>query len=233
MLWGESCIGEASVSGKNRPWQDFMSRSISGLAAGELRTIMIYPESVVSVQEVGRHYDQLDGFYREIWGEHVHHGLWTSGGERPSEAVVRLVEVVAQGAGISAGQSVCDVGCGYGGTSRWLAETMSSRVVGFTVSAAQHAFAVGQNTNADNPEFHLCDWLENPLADGSMDAVVSIECFTHVTDKPGYFREIRRVLKPGGRAAITVWMHNEHPRALADTPLDRAHLPRRSTGGNR
>jgi hypothetical protein len=35
---------------------------------------------------VGGHYDELDAFYRYIWGEHLLHGLWTSGKETPEKA---------------------------------------------------------------------------------------------------------------------------------------------------
>ena len=33
----------------------------------------------VTREDVARHYDQLDRFYRELWGEHVHHGFWATG----------------------------------------------------------------------------------------------------------------------------------------------------------
>ena len=52
---------------------------------------MICSSSPVSTEEVADHYDELDPFYREIWGEHVHHGLWESGEETIEEAVVNLV----------------------------------------------------------------------------------------------------------------------------------------------
>src|SRR5205085_1479125 len=38
-------------------------------------------------EAVARHYDELDHFYRNIWGEHVHHGLWRRGDESPEIAV--------------------------------------------------------------------------------------------------------------------------------------------------
>jgi len=89
----------------------------------------------------------------------------------------------------------------------------SARVTALTVSEAQYNYAREQTGGADNPDYRLCRWEENGLPAASMDAAVSIECFTHVPDKEAYFREMHRVLKPSGRAAITVWMHNNDPRA--------------------
>src|SRR5205809_536055 len=90
---------------------------------------------------VARHYDALDRFYREIWGEHVHHGLWTTGHESVEEATRALVEVVARWACARPGAVVADAGCGYGGTARILAREHGCEVVGFTLSAAQADWA--------------------------------------------------------------------------------------------
>jgi hypothetical protein len=42
------------------------------------------------VATIARHYDSLDYFNRDIWGEHIHHGLWLDGGETPREAAEQL-----------------------------------------------------------------------------------------------------------------------------------------------
>ena len=173
---------------------------------------MISPRAAMSAAEVGRHYDDLDVFYREIWGSHLHHGRWQTGKESVEEAVIGLIESVADAADVKSGSNVCDVGCGYGGTSNYLASHRDAQVTAYTVSEAQHAYAVAENKGATNPTFHLCRWEENQLPESSVDSVVSIECFTHVPDKDAYFAEMRRVLKPSGWAGITVWMHNPDPK---------------------
>ena len=178
---------------------------------------MILPRDEMHAEEVGRHYDDLDTFYREIWGDHVHHGRWVSGKESTEQAIIALIDAVAAAANVREGSRVIDVGCGYGGTSRYLASKWRARVTGFTVSRAQHEYASGANQTlggeVDHPQYELCPWENNSLPDESADALVSIECFTHVPDKEAYFREIHRVLKPGARAGLTVWMHNPDPTA--------------------
>jgi len=37
---------------------------------------MIYPDETQTAEEVASHYNDLDQYYRQIWGEHVHHGYW-------------------------------------------------------------------------------------------------------------------------------------------------------------
>jgi cyclopropane fatty-acyl-phospholipid synthase-like methyltransferase len=173
---------------------------------------MIFPDESQTMQGIAHHYDSLSDFYLDIWGEHVHHGLWLDGKETADEAVLRLITVVADEARIGAGTRVCDIGCGYGGTARELVNRYGANVTAFTISPAQYDFARKRAGTRDNPEYLLQDWLANQLSAGSQDAVLSIESSEHMQDKPAFFREVARVLSGGGRAVICAWLSAEHPR---------------------
>ena len=86
-----------------------------------------------------------------MWGEHVHHGLWTIGSESPEEAAVAMARYVADAAGVSAGSSVVDVGCGYGAVARLLARERLASVVGLTLSAAQAAAGRAASPHGSSP----------------------------------------------------------------------------------
>ena len=174
---------------------------------------MIIPKTTQSAADVAKHYDNLDRFYREIWGEHVHHGLWRTGRETPLEACEALSAAVADRLVLKPGDTVCDVGCGYGGTSRILAD-MGAEVTGLTLSEKQLAYANSAHPRA-NPALMVRDWLENSFPDASFDAVLSIESSEHMVDKPLFFAEVARTLKPGGRFANCVWLSSENPSPAA------------------
>lgn len=167
---------------------------------------MITPLHEQTLPDVARHYDDLDRFYRELWGEHVHHGLWLTGDETPEEAVVALTRLVCERAGVHAGQRVCDVGCGYGATARQLVRTCGAEVTAITLSAVQHAYAVRVDPSTHNPHYLLGDWLANTLPDASFDAVVAIESTEHMADKAACVAQMARVLRPGGRLVICAWL---------------------------
>ncbi len=174
---------------------------------------MIIPKTTQDAESVAKHYDNLDRFYREIWGEHVHHGLWRSGQETPLQACEALSAAVAEKLALKPGDTVCDVGCGYGGTSRILAD-MGAEVTGLTLSEAQIAYAASAHPRA-NPRLMQKDWLKNDFPDASFDAVLSIESSEHMVDKPLFFAEVARTLKPGGRFANCVWLSSENPGPAA------------------
>ena len=176
---------------------------------------MIVPRSEFSGDAVGEHYDELDEFYREVWGEHLHHGLFVRGDESVEEATEALIRKVAEAAQIKAGDCICDVGCGYGGAARWLAENMGALVTGLTLSEAQASYAQAQPVGDGTPKpvILLRDWLENGLPDSQFDAVIAIESTTHMPERQRVFSEMARVLKPGGCLVACIWMTSENPSA--------------------
>ena len=174
------------------------------------------PDAAASVSEfsrtaerVGEHYDALDHFYRAVWGEHVHHGVWLAGGETLEEAPSALVRFVAENARIKRGDHVCDVGCGYGATARMLVREKGAHVIGLTVSRAQTRYAESASEGLPALAFLRRDWLENRLPDASFDVVLAIESTEHMPERQRCFDEIARVLKPGGRAVVCTWLAGE------------------------
>lgn len=168
-----------------------------------------------TVAGAASHYDDLDSFYREIWGEHVHHGLWEEGDESDLQAAENLVRLMARMGDIRAGDRVVDVGCGYGATSRILAERLGAETIGLTISATQLAYARANNSVPGRTEYLLRDWYANGLPDASADVVLTLESLEHMPDLPGFFRECRRVLRPGGRLVGSAWMSCERPGAFS------------------
>jgi tocopherol O-methyltransferase len=175
---------------------------------------LIASKTELNSSDVALHYDELDCFYREIWGEHVHHGLWLTGRERPEQAVIQLVDLVVQKAGLKPGSTVCDVGCGYGATARMLAREHGAKVTALTISPAQHEFARTKEPGSENPRYLLCDWLKNDLPSESFDVVIAIESSEHMPDKPAFFQQAFRVLRPGGKCVVNAWLAREGASGL-------------------
>jgi len=180
---------------------------------------MIVPREIQTAAAVAEHYDELDPFYREIWGEHVHHGLWKSGRETPEEAVEALVAHLAGKLGLQPGQHVCDVGCGYGATTEWLAHHYDVLVTGVTLSSAQLQQAQTRSNASPLLHFRQQDWLENTFEDETFDHVIAIESSEHMPDKQRFFNEAIRTLRPGGRFAVYAWLARDGARPWEERRL--------------
>ncbi|KAA2244088.1 class I SAM-dependent methyltransferase [Salinarimonas soli] len=180
---------------------------------------MIVPKETQSPAAVAAHYDELDPFYREIWGRHVHHGYWTTGRETPEEATDALVELVARELRVEKGDRVCDIGCGYGAAAAHLARVHDVSVTGLTLSRVQAGHAA-QLAQADGRLTFACrDWMVNELPEGAFDAAYAIESSEHMADKARFFAEALRVLRPGGRLCVCAWLARE-----AASPWEMRHL---------
>jgi tocopherol O-methyltransferase len=178
---------------------------------------VIFPNQTQSTSAVAAHYDALDTFYRDVWGEHVHHGYWQTGRETPEEAAVSLIERLARALRLQPGQSICDIGCGYGATARYLAEHHGQAVTGVTVSPAQAK--VAQAASQPNVTIRLRDWLGNDFPDAAFDRAYSVESSEHMPDKQRFFDEAFRTLKPGGLLGICAWLACDNP-----SPWEVRHL---------
>lgn len=194
---------------------------------------MIEPKTPQGQADVAGHYDELDAVYREIWGEHVHHGLWRSGRESVAEATDALSDLVAEHLGAKAGDCLADIGCGYGATAARFAERLGVSVTGFTLSGEQARVA---RARPGALTFHVRDWLANGMADASFDHAYAIESTEHMADKTGLFREAARTLKPGGRFVVCAWLSEDSPsrwrvRHLLEPICREGRLPGMGTRG--
>ena len=91
---------------------------------------MIRSSRPILPEEVADHYDDLDRIYREVWGEHVHHGLWRTGGSPRPKRWSNSSNSSPQKRAFAPGCSAVDIGCGYGATARQLAARYGARITG-------------------------------------------------------------------------------------------------------
>jgi tocopherol O-methyltransferase len=173
---------------------------------------MSQSSSVSSLTEdIRKHYDVLSGFYQFLWGPHIHHGYWENS-ETPAEAQVKLVERLTARLQITGDHQVLDIGSGLGGSACWLAKTFGCSVLGLTLSPVQVQAARQQ---ADQEDLgHLVSFREHDanrldLPSESFDRIWIIECSEHIHDKQTFFSDCARLLRPGGRLGLCVWLKGD------------------------
>lgn len=108
---------------------------------------------------------------------------------------------LARRASLAPGTRVLDVGCGLGGSARYLAAEFQCRVTGIdlTQEYVDAANALAEMVGlGDKVAFRQANAVEMPFDDASFDVVWTEHVQMNVADKRAFYREIARVTRPGG-----------------------------------
>ena len=137
-----------------------------------------------------------------IWGE----GFLAPGGAENVRRTVSGLDLK--------GKIVLDIGSGVGGVDLILAGEYGARVIGFEIEpglierARDYAARAGLS---EQIEFRQVEPGPLQLEDASVDVVFSSGAIIHVDDKRSLFKEIFRVLRPGGVVAAYDWLKGPDP----------------------
>lgn len=117
---------------------------------------------------------------------------------------VGAVDKLIPGLALSPGDTVIDVGSGFGGPARRIAEQTPATVVGIDITPAYVEAAQTLTTRmgfADRVRFQHAD-IMNLAVERPFDAAVTMHVQMNVEDKRAWFAAIAAVLAPGGRLAV-------------------------------
>ncbi len=198
--------------------------AIVGTAA--VKIILDRPSRTYSADSVAREYDAWtqDGILEYYWGEHIHLGYYNDeemaeGYKKKNfiQAKYDFIDEMMKFGGIDpsidSGAKVLDVGCGFGGTSRYLADKLgpSADVTGITLSPNQvkRGMELASERELSNAKFMVMNALEMEFPDNSFDIVWACESGEHMPDKEAYINEMMRVLKPGGKFVMATWCQRD------------------------
>ena len=161
-----------------------------------------------SRKNIHAHYDLGNHFY-ERWLDRTmtySSAVYEKAGEPLDLAQKHKYAALARSMGLQSGQSVLEIGCGWGGFAEFAAAEVGAKVTGITISREQYDFAkkrLFEQGLAEKTDIQLIDYRD---VEGRFDRVASIEMFEAVGEEywPTYFSKIHEVLSPGGRAGLQI-----------------------------
>lgn len=161
---------------------------------------------------VPRYFDPLiEGFWSGHAGRNVHLGYWDeppllSASCSPQEfeaAQARLTEILIDLADLHEGQSVLDVGCGFGGTLEAVGNRRRLRRAGVNVDRRQLDICRMLPATTGPLWLVLADACALPFRAASFDRVFCVEAMFHFRARDGFLRQAAQVLRPGGRLVVS------------------------------
>lgn len=155
--------------------------------------------------QVVKYYDECLPYYRVGWGSLrnlcIHYGYHEDGLSH-DQALIRMIEVLAEKARITREDKVLDAGCGLGGASIWLAQNIGCEVWALDTNPKHIflAFKEAEKRNL-NINFYVGNFERMPFSQ-EFTVVWFLESFCYAVDKAKALKEVSRVLLPGGRVVI-------------------------------
>ncbi|MEM8639555.1 MAG: methyltransferase domain-containing protein [Cyanobacteria bacterium P01_G01_bin.54] len=145
-------------------------------------------------------------------GCHIHWGYWPDPSQAKNtatdyaQAAENLTRQVYGAAQVGDGMQILDVGCGIGGTIASLNDQFSNlHLTGLNIDPRQleKARATVTAHESNMITFVEGDACALPFPDASFDRLLAVECIFHFGDRQRFFQEAVRVLKPGGKFALS------------------------------
>ncbi|KAI9712894.1 MAG: hypothetical protein M1812_006763 [Candelaria pacifica] len=182
---------------------------------------------------IRRHYELCSDYYYSLWGEHIHHGYFLSASDTKEVAQVRLIDHLLETSKVPAGRTVLDVGCGIGGTARYLAKNHGCIVTGLTISGKQVEMAkkltlveAGIGDDQENPDGFvklgngraryveldaekMGQYFVDDSNKTSFDCVWISEAMSHLPDKALFFQNASTLMNSGGKLVVADWFKAE------------------------
>ncbi|CAA6669521.1 unnamed protein product [Spirodela intermedia] len=166
---------------------------------------------------IAEFYDESSGVWESIWGDHMHHGFYEPGATASiadhRAAQIRMVEEALRFAGVSDDplrkpKNIVDVGCGIGGSSRYLARKYGQNAGHHSEPRPGQPSSVPRRRGGlgNKVSFQVADALEQPFPDGQFDLVCPWRAASTCPTKPS---ELARVAAPGGIIIIVTWCHRD------------------------
>jgi cyclopropane-fatty-acyl-phospholipid synthase len=162
-----------------------------------------------------QHYELPAAFFGLVLGPRRKYSccLYEGGADDLETAEIRALEQTCRNADLRDGQTILELGCGWGSLSLWMAEHYpASRILAVSNSASQRGYIEGEAEARDLANLRVVTADMNDFAcDDSFDRVVSVEMFEHMSNWPALLGRVHGWLVPDGRAFIHVFAHRSTP----------------------
>lgn len=158
-----------------------------------------------------QHYEIPANYFQTVLGKHLKYscGYWPEGVSSLDASEEAMLQLSCERAELRAGQSILELGCGWGSLSLWMAKHFpESRITSVSNSSSQRRYieAQARERGIDNLEVITCD-INDFAPEGQFDRVVSVEMFEHVRNHRKLFGQIQSWLKPGGQCFVHIFSH--------------------------
>ena len=178
------------------------------------------PVALVPERANEQHYEVPAEFFRLVLGPHRKYSSawWPEGTSTLADAEAAALAMTSERAGLADGQSILELGCGWGSLTLWMASRYpGSRITAVSNSHSQRAWIESEaaRRGLGNVTVVTAD-MNDFQAPGRFDRIVSVEMFEHMRNWRELFARVHDWLADDGRFFMHVFCHRDVPYAFED-----------------
>ncbi len=167
-----------------------------------------------------QHYEVPAEFFRHTLGRRLKYSCayWPDGVATLDDAEAAALVATCARAGLQDGMRILELGCGWGSLTLWMAgQYPNSQITAVSNARSQGEYLREQARKAglSNVEVITVD-MNNFVAEGTFDRVISVEMFEHMRNWPKLFRRISQWLEPDGEFFMHIFVHRSLPYLFED-----------------
>ncbi len=161
-----------------------------------------------------QHYELPAVFFERVLGKHLKYssGYWPEGITALDEAEAQMLALTCERANLLNGQTILELGCGWGSLSLWMAERYpDSQITAVSNAHSQRLFieSRARERNLSNLRVITAD-MNHFAIDEQFHRIVSVEMFEHMRNYALLFKRLRGWLREDGEVFVHIFAHRHY-----------------------
>lgn len=181
--------------------------------AAFIRELRSSPVAIHTDRANEQHYELPPEFFLRVLGRHLKYSgcYWPEGVSGLDDAEAAMLDLTCKRAELKDGQTVLELGCGWGSLSLWMAEKFpASRITAMSNSGPQREFILNRARERGLRNLEVLTSDINQFEPGQrFDRIVSVEMFEHVRNHEQLLKRIAAWLRPEGKLFVHIFSHSQ------------------------
>ncbi|MDX2086101.1 MAG: cyclopropane-fatty-acyl-phospholipid synthase family protein [Candidatus Melainabacteria bacterium] len=211
--WGIRRMLAAKIRGETLPSLEQQQERLTAF----IQELCQSPIAIETDAANQQHYEVPSQFFQHVLGPRLKYssGYWAPETKTLAQAEETMLALTCERARVANGQTILDLGCGWGSLSLWLAEKYpQARIVGLSNSKTQRAFIEARaqergfhNLSIVTANIATLEALPEPFAGLRFDRILSVEMFEHMKNYPRLLAKLAGWMQPEALLFVHIFTH--------------------------
>lgn len=204
------------LAGTIAPFEKLAPEDRQAKLMDHIAELKAMPIAIATEEANEQHYELPTAFFKRCLGPHMKYssGYWDPGVTDIGESEARMLTLTCQRAELTNGQTILELGCGWGSLTLWMAKHYpDSKITAVSNSRTQREYIMAEAEKRGLPNVTVITAnmiTFEGVGTSVFDRCVSVEMFEHMKNYQLLLERISSWLKPDGKLFVHIFTHREN-----------------------